>query len=307
AGCAVSNLEFMQFHPTCLYDASGSTMLLTEALRGEGGFLVDNSGHRFAFAYDPRGELAARDIIARAIDHEIKKSGEDCMYLDVRHLGEDKILGQFPNIHQRLLKHGIDMRVQLVPIVPAAHYMCGGVQTNIHGETAIQGLYVIGESACTGLHGANRLASNSLLECLVMADFCSKKIIQHPMQQSNIDLPVWDSSGVVTEQERVQIKQNWDEIRATMSNYVGIVRSTERLRRAQRRLLVIREEIAAYYWQHPLSRNLLELRNLALLAELMIRSAQQRQESRGLHYTTDFPNTEVDAKDTVLTDKDLFT
>jgi len=300
AGCPVMNLELMQFHPTCLYHANGSTMLLSEALRGEGGFLIDKAGHRFAFDYDNRGELAPRDIVARAIDHEIKKSGEDCMYLDVRHLGESKILGQFPNIHQRLLKHGIDMRLQPVPIVPAAHYMCGGVQTNISGETHIKSLYVIGESACTGLHGANRLASNSLLECLVMADACAQSIAEHDAVSLDLSLPAWDSSGVIPEKERVQIKQNWDEIRATMSNYVGIVRSSERLRRARRRLALIREEIATYYWQHPLSRNLLELRNLAELAELMIRSAQQRQESRGLHYTTDFPKTKPQAKDTIL-------
>jgi len=300
AGCAVMNLEFMQFHPTCLYNPSGSTMLLTEALRGEGAYLVDKQGKRFAFDYDKRGELAPRDIVARAIDHEIKKSGEDCMYLDVRHLGEDKILSQFPNIHQRLLDNGIDMHKQQVPVVPAAHYMCGGVQTDIAGTTSIQGLSVIGESACTGLHGANRLASNSLLECLVMADRCADAIKNKGEQPLNMTLPTWDSSGVIPEKERVQIKQNWDEIRATMSNYVGIVRSSERLRRARRRLTLIHEEIAAYYWQHPLSRSLLELRNLALLSELMIRCAQQRHESRGLHYTTDYPETSAVAKDTIL-------
>lgn len=300
AGCAVMNLEFMQFHPTCLYNPSGSTMLLSEALRGEGAYLVDKDKRRFAFDYDKRGELAPRDIVARAIDHEIKKSGEDCMYLDVQHLGEEKILSQFPNIHRRLLNIGIDMCKEYVPVVPAAHYMCGGVQTNIGGETSIENLFVIGESACTGLHGANRLASNSLLECLVMADRCAALITKTPATLLDIPIPAWDSSGVVPEQERVQIKQNWDEIRAIMSNYVGIVRSTERLQRAQKRLVLIHEEIAAYYWQHPLSRNLLELRNLALLAELMIRSAQQRHESRGLHYTTDYPNLSKTAQDTIL-------
>ncbi|MDX8387094.1 MAG: L-aspartate oxidase [Ghiorsea sp.] len=300
AGCAVMNLEFMQFHPTCFYNPSGSTMLLTEALRGEGAFLVDKQERRFAFDYDERGELAPRDIVARAIDHEIKKSGEDCMYLDVRHLGEDKILAQFPNIHQRLLQNRVDMHKQLVPVVPAAHYMCGGVKTDIHGTTDIQGLYVIGESACTGLHGANRLASNSLLECLVMADHCAKAISSSPDEPSHFTLPSWDSSGIIPERERVQIKHNWDEIRATMSNYVGIVRSAERLRMARRRLTLIHEEIASYYWQHPLSRSLLELRNLALLSELMIRCAQQRHESRGLHYTTDYPKQSSCAKDTIL-------
>lgn len=300
AGCAVMNLEFMQFHPTCLYNPSGSTMLLTEALRGEGAHLVDKQGRRFAFDYDERGELAPRDIVARAIDHEIKKTGEDCMYLDVTHLGADKIHAQFPNIQRKLQDMGMDMSKQPVPVVPAAHYMCGGVQTDISGKTKIAGLSVIGETACTGLHGANRLASNSLLECLVMADQCAKRIAQDKDTHTPLVLPAWDSSGVVPEEERVQIKHNWDEIRATMSNYVGIVRSSERLRRARRRLLLIHEEIAEYYWQHPLSRGLLELRNLALLADLMIRSAQQRHESRGLHYITDFPTTSDVAQDTIL-------
>lgn len=301
AGCSVMNLEFMQFHPTCLFDANGSTMLLTEALRGEGGYLVDKNNHRFVFDYDALGELAPRDIVARAIDYEMKKTGDDHMYLDVRHLGEEKILNQFPNIHARLLERGIDMRSQPVPIVPAAHYMCGGVLTKVDGSTNIQHLFVIGESACTGLHGANRLASNSLLECLVMADRCAATIAMHPNIKPFATLPAWDSSGLVPEQERVQIKQNWDEVRATMSHFVGIVRSSARLRRARRRLGLIQEEIAAYYWQHPLSRNLLELRNLALIAELIVRSAQQRHESRGLHYTTDYPNPSKTIKDTILT------
>ncbi len=300
AGCAVANLEFMQFHPTCLYNPSGSTMLLTEALRGEGAYLVDKHGRRFVFDYDTRGELAPRDIVARAIDHEIKKTGEDCMYLDATHLGEDKINRQFPNIQRRLQALGMDMCQAPIPIVPAAHYMCGGVQTDVSGQTSIHGLWVIGESACTGLHGANRLASNSLLECLVMAEKCAARILDCPDTPALMKLPAWDSSGVVPEDERVQIKQNWDEIRAIMSNYVGIVRSSRRLRLARRRLVLIREEIAAYYWQHPLSRSLLELRNLALLAELMIRSAQQRRESRGLHYTTDYPATLDHAQDTIL-------
>jgi len=300
AGCAVMNLEFMQFHPTCLYNPNGSTMLLTEALRGEGAHLVDKHGRRFVFDDDERGELAPRDIVARSIDREIKKTGEDCMYLDVTHLGADKINSQFPNIQRRLLAMGLDMSKQPIPIVPAAHYMCGGVQTDVSGKTTVTGLSVIGEAACTGLHGANRLASNSLLECLVMADQCAARIVKETNTQAAMVIPAWDSSGVVPEQERVQIKQNWDEIRAIMSNYVGIVRTSERLRRARRRLFLIHEEIAEYYWQHPLSRSLLELRNLALLADLMIRSAQQRHESRGLHYTTDYPNQAKEAKDTIL-------
>ncbi len=300
AGCPVMNLEFMQFHPTCLYNPSGSTMLLTEALRGEGAHLVDKDGRRFAFEDDERGELAPRDIVARSIDREIKKTGEDCMYLDVTHLGVDKIHAQFPNIQRRLQDMGMDISKQPIPIVPAAHYMCGGVQTDISGATPIQGLSAIGEAACTGLHGANRLASNSLLECLVMADKCAERIAQDTSIHTPLALPAWDSSGVVPEEERVQIKQNWDEIRAIMSNYVGIVRSSKRLSSARRRLMLIHEEIAEYYWQHPLSRSLLELRNLALLADLMIRSAQQRQESRGLHYIKNYPNPLAHAKDTIL-------
>ncbi len=301
AGCPVMNMEFIQFHPTCLFHATAPTMLLSEALRGEGAFLVDRQGHRFTFDYDERGELASRDIVARAIDHEMKKQGRDCMYLDARPLGADKILQHFPNIHQRLMDLGIDMRVQTVPIVPAAHYICGGVATDVAGRTPIEQLYVIGESACTGLHGANRLASNSLLECMVMAEACCAHIIAQAESCDHTQLPAWDDAGVTPEMDRVQIKQNWDEIRATMANYVGIVRSRHLLRNARRRLHLIHDEIASYYWQHPLSRDLIELRNLCLVAELIVRSAQQREESRGLHYSTDFPHSDpAQAHDTLL-------
>ncbi|MDX8404159.1 MAG: L-aspartate oxidase [Mariprofundaceae bacterium] len=300
AGCSVMNLEFMQFHPTCLYHASAHTMLLTEALRGEGAHLIDHQGYRFVFDYDKRGELASRDVVARAIDHQMKKQGQDCMFLDARSLSEETIAGHFPNIQNRLLKLGLDMRNQPIPIVPAAHYICGGVKADAAGRTSVDSLYVIGESACTGLHGANRLASNSLLECLVMAEFCSDAIIKQKNRPQQTNLPVWDDSGIVPETERVQIKQNWDEVRATMSNYVGIVRSNERLRRAKRRLDVIREEIASYYWKYPISRDLIELRNLSLVADLTIRSAQMRHESRGLHYSTDYPETAAKPQDTVL-------
>ena len=299
AGCPVMNLEFIQFHPTCLYHRQGSNMLLSEALRGEGAHLVDQQGRRFVFDYDQRGELAPRDIVARAIDHEMKKQGVDCMYLDARPLGGEQILGHFPNIHQRLLAMGLDMTKEPIPVVPAAHYLCGGVQTDMHGRTPIAGLYAIGETACTGLHGANRLASNSLLECLVMADFCTKDILEQPVTPV-VPVPAWDTSGIEPETERIQIKQNWDEIRATMSHYVGIVRSGERLRRARRRIRLIQEEINSYYWKHPVSQDLLELRNLALVADLIIQSAQQRHESRGLHYSTDYPLADQTACDTVL-------
>ncbi|MDQ6994745.1 MAG: L-aspartate oxidase [Mariprofundaceae bacterium] len=301
AGCTVRNMEMMQFHPTCLFHPSGASMLLSEALRGEGAHLIDDSGHRFVFDYDERGELAPRDVVARAIDHEIKKQGKDCMFLDAQGLGETLILKQFPNIHRRLMDLGLDMRTSPIPIVPAAHYICGGVASSLAGETDVEDLYVIGESACTGLHGANRLASNSLLECLVMAEACSQKILNTASNHGHVLIPAWDDAGIVPEQERIQIKQNWDEIRAVMSHYVGIVRSDLRLRRAKRRLLVIQEEIANFYWRHPLNRDLIELRNLALVADLMVRSAQQRHESRGLHYSTDYPQQLPVAKDTELT------
>jgi len=293
------NLEFMQFHPTCLFHRQGSNMLLSEALRGEGALLVDQQGRRFMFDYDERGEMAPRDIVARAIDYEMKRQGVDCMYLDARPIGEEKIADHFRNIHARLLELGLDMSTQPVPVVPAAHYLCGGIRTDVHGRTDIAGLYAIGETACTGLHGANRLASNSLLECLVMADLCASDILQQPEEPLR-HVPLWDESGIEPEIERIQIKQNWDEIRATMSHYVGIVRSNERLRRARRRLRLIQEEIDAYYWKHPVSRDLLELRNLAQMAELIVQSALCRHESRGLHYSTDYPETLADAHDTVL-------
>lgn len=276
-------------------------MLLSEAVRGEGAHLVDAQGRRFAFDYDERGELAPRDIVARAIDYEIKKQGSDCMFLDATVLGAELILRQFPNIHQRLLALGLDMRYEPIPIVPAAHYICGGVVADLAGRTDVACLHVIGESACTGLHGANRLASNSLLECLVMAKRCSQYILEtNEEKHTHITIPPWDDAGMMPEQERIQIKQNWDEVRATMSHYVGIVRSDLRLRRAKRRLLVIQEEIANFYWRHPLNRDLIELRNLALVAELMIRSAQQRRESRGLHYSLDTPEMADEVWDTVL-------
>jgi len=299
AGCSVMNLEFIQFHPTCLFHRQGSNMLLSEALRGEGAHLVDRHGRRFMFDYDARGELTPRDIVARAIDHEMKKQGADCMYLDARPVGAAGIVDQFRNIHARLLALGLDMTKEPVPVVPAAHYLCGGIQADVYGRTNINGLYAIGETAGTGLHGANRLASNSLLECLVMADYCAADVLKQTVSPI-IPVPPWDESGIVPETERIQIKQNWDEIRATMSHYVGIVRSDERLRRARRRLRLIQDEIASYYWKHPVTQDLLELRNLALVAELIVQSAQQRHESRGLHYSTDYPNTDHQARDTIL-------
>jgi len=304
AGCSVMNLEFIQFHPTCLFHRQGSNMLLSEALRGEGAHLVDQHGVRFMPCYDERAELAPRDIVARAIDHEMKKQGADCMYLDARPIGEVAIADHFRNTHARLLELGLDMTTAPVPVVPAAHYLCGGIRADVHGRTDIEGLYAIGETAATGLHGANRLASNSLLECLVMADYCAADVLKQA-DPPVYPVPDWDASGIVPETERIQIKQNWDEIRATMSHYVGIVRSDERLRRARRRLRLIQEEIASYYWKHPVSQDLLELRNLALMAELIVQSAQQRHESRGLHYSTDYPHVDKQAKDTILEPDEL--
>lgn len=274
-------------------------MLLSEALRGEGAHLIDGHGRRFIFDYDKRGELAPRDIVARAIDYEIKKQGVDCMYLDARPIGKKQLLDHFPNTYERLLPLRLDITQQPIPIVPAAHYICGGIKAEINGRTEVDALYAIGETACTGMHGANRLASNSLLECLVMAEYCASEVAASDVPPAP-PIPEWDDSGIVPETERIQIKQNWDEIRATMSHYVGIARSDERLRRAKRRLNMIREEIASYYWKHPVSQDLLELRNLELIAELIITSAQRRLESRGLHYSSDHTDSDKNARDTVL-------
>ena len=301
AGCPVANMEMMQFHPTCLYHPSAPTMLLSEALRGEGALLVDGDGRRFMQDYDrERMELAPRDIVARAIDHEMKKQGVDCMFLDARPLGEATIDRHFPNIRDRLQSLGIDMKSEPVPVVPAAHYLCGGVQSTLAGETRVANLFVIGEAACTGVHGANRLASNSLLECQVMAQLCADTIRSRNTPPIAA-VPPWDDSGIEPERERIQIKQNWDEVRAVMSNYVGLVRSNERLRRARRRLRMVEEECADYYWRYPVSRDLIELRNLVLVATLMVRAALARKESRGLHFSQDYPDTLPEARDTLLT------
>jgi len=295
----IANMEFVQFHPTCLHHPKGSHLLLTEALRGEGAILVDPAGRRFMPEYHPKAELAPRDVVARAIDAEMKRQGVDCMFLDARPIGRERILAQFPNIHRRLLQLGIDMTREPIPVVPAAHYTVGGVQTDAAGQTAIPGLFAIGEVAYSGLHGANRLASNSLLECLAMAELAAERIresAQPPLET----IPPWDDTGVRPPAERIALKQNWDEVRMTMQNYVGIVRSDERLQRALRRLQLIRAEVEDYYWRHPIDRHLVELRNLALVASLVAQSALQRKESRGLHYNRDHPQTLAEAKDTIL-------
>ena len=303
AGCRVANMEFVQFHPTCLYHPLARTFLITEAVRGEGGRLLLPDGKPFMQAHDPRGELASRDVVARAIDFEMKRRGLDCVYLDISHKPADFVRTHFPTIYARLKEYGIDMTRQRIPVVPAAHYTCGGVMTDLHARTDLPGLYAAGECAFTGLHGANRLASNSLLECLVFAAAAAEDIrAQLPQAPAAAtDLPLWDESRVSDADELVVVSHNWDELRRFMWDYVGIVRTNKRLERAQHRVKLLREEIREYYSNFRINSDLIELRNLALVAELIIRSAQERHESRGLHYSRDYPQLAPEARDTVLT------
>jgi L-aspartate oxidase len=290
AGCRVANMEFIQFHPTCLYHPQERSFLITEALRGEGGHLKLPSGERFMAAHDARGELAPRDIVARAIDFEMKKHGLDHVWLDARHLGEDFLKSHFPTIHARCLALGIDIARQMIPVVPAVHFTCGGVVSDLDGRSDLPGLYTVGETGYTGLHGANRLASNSLLECVVLGRTCAAHIGTSAAPEQ-APLPAWDESQVENADEQVVIAHNWDELRLLMWNYVGIVRTTKRLERALHRIELLRAETLEYYANFRVTRDLLELRNLVDCAELIVKSALLRHESRGLHFSRDFPAT----------------
>ncbi|HPP48146.1 MAG TPA: L-aspartate oxidase, partial [Accumulibacter sp.] len=299
AACRVANMEFIQFHPTCLYHPQAKSFLISEAVRGEGGLLLLPDGSRFMPRHDPRGELAPRDVVARAIDFEMKKRGLDCVYLDISHKSAEFLNEHFPNILSRCLDLGIDITRQPIPVVPAAHYTCGGVLTDLRARTDLPGLYVAGEASCTGLHGANRLASNSLLECLVFAEAAANDILQQPSRPA-LTLPPWDASRVSDPDEEIVIAHNWDELRRFMWDYVGIVRTTKRLQRAQNRIRLLFREIDDFYSHFRVSHDLIELRNLVVTADLIVRCALQRHESRGLHFSRNYPETLPKAKNTTL-------
>ncbi|TQV84044.1 L-aspartate oxidase [Exilibacterium tricleocarpae] len=301
AGCRVANMEFNQFHPTCLYHPKAKSFLITEALRGEGAYLKLPDGSRFMDRFDERGELAPRDVVARAIDHEMKRLGSDCLYLDISHKSPAFITEHFPTVKQRCLAFGIDITRDPIPVVPAAHYTCGGVVVDTNGRTDLEQLYAIGETSFTGLHGANRMASNSLLECIVYAQAAARHIsatLDHVQLRGSA--PAWDESRVTNSDEDVVISHNWDELRRFMWDYVGIVRTRKRLERATHRIKLLQKEIAEYYSNYKVGNDLIELRNLAMVAELIIRSAMQRRESRGLHYSLDYPGRAAVARDTIL-------
>ncbi len=304
AGCRIANMEFIQFHPTCLYHPHAKSFLISEAVRGEGGLLKLPNGERFMPWHDERAELAPRDIVARAIDFEMKKRGLDCVYLDISHKSPDFLKQHFPTIYARCHELGIDITRQPIPVVPAAHYTCGGIVIDRKGKTDLDNLYAIGETAHTGLHGANRLASNSLLECLVFGQAAAEDIFsQSPLPL--ISLPKWDESRVTDADEEIVISHNWDELRRFMWSYVGIVRTNKRLRRAQNRINLLREEINEYYTNFRVTGDLLELRNLVTTADLIVQSAMLRHESRGLHYSLDYPNILPQAQNTILRRKEF--
>ena len=303
AGCRVANMEFNQFHPTCLYHPQARSFLITEAMRGEGAYLRLPDGERFMLRFDERAELAPRDIVARAIDYEIKRLGIRHVWLDITHKSPEFVKEHFPTLYERLLELGIDITTEMIPVVPAAHYTCGGVVVDDNSQTDIAGLYAIGETSYTGLHGANRMASNSLLECFVYGMRAAEHIQQ---QKQNAvfecpSVPAWDATQVENPDEDVVILQNWDELRQTMWNYVGIVRTTKRLERALHRIEMLKNEITEYYQDYHVSKNLIELRNLVLVSEMIVRCAMQRKESRGLHYTLDYPELSKELRKTVLT------
>ncbi len=302
AGAEIRNMEFIQFHPTCLYHPEAKSFLISEAVRGEGAELVDEAGRPFMHRYDARGALAPRDIVARAIDHEMKTRGLDCVYLDIRHKGVAFLKKRFPNIYETCLSFGVDMASDLIPVVPAAHYFCGGIKTTVEGQTTIPGLLAVGETASTGLHGANRLASNSLLEAVVCAHNAAAWIVAHPRQAdiSDVVIPAWIYGDAVPSDEQVVVAHCWDEVRTCMWDYVGIVRTDKRLERALTRITNLRREIREYYFDYLVTSDVLELRNIADVALVIIQSAMRRRESRGLHYTLDYPDLLPEANDTVV-------